>query len=175
MVDGTWTQPQTCIQYWVLPAGSTQYWKRYAKLTHSLHSPLPHDVSEGMGSSTGAASELFEGSWSYTRHLISYVYCVSYRLNSAWFKWSVEMLHKTQNFSLFVPKCWYNVRKRIKIIVEVAWWVWSYNFGPYETALSCRNKRSMITPEAWTPTIMNSQCSSIKWFERSTKYVLPRI
>ena len=39
----------------------------------------------------------------------------------------------------------------------------------------CRNKRSMITPEAWTPVIINSQCSSIKWIERSTKYVLPRI
>ena len=33
----------------------------------------------------------------------------------------------------------------------------------------------MITPEAWTPVIINSQCSSIKWIERSTKYVLPRI
>ena len=30
----------------------------------------------------------------------------------------------------------------------------------------------MITPEAWTPVIINfSQCSWIKWFERSTKYV----
>ena len=38
-----------------------------------------------------------------------------------------------------------------------------------------RNKRSMITPEAWTPVIINSQCSSIKWIERSTEYVLPRI
>ena len=34
---------------------------------------------------------------------------------------------------------------------------------------------SMITPEAWTPVIINSQCSSIKWIERSTEYVLPRI
>ena len=33
----------------------------------------------------------------------------------------------------------------------------------------------MITPEAWTPVIINSQCSSIKWIERSTEYVLPRI
>ena len=33
----------------------------------------------------------------------------------------------------------------------------------------------MITPEAWTPVIINSQCSSIKWIERSTRYVLPRI
>ena len=32
----------------------------------------------------------------------------------------------------------------------------------------------MITPEAWTPVIINSQCSSIKWIERSTKYVLAR-
>ena len=39
----------------------------------------------------------------------------------------------------------------------------------------CRNKRSMITLEAWTPVIINSQCYSIKWIERSTKYVLPRI
>ena len=39
----------------------------------------------------------------------------------------------------------------------------------------CRNKRSMITLEAWTPVIINSQCSSIKWIEHSTKYVLPRI
>ena len=31
------------------------------------------------------------------------------------------------------------------------------------------------TPEAWTPVIINSQCSSIKWIERSTEYVLPRI
>ena len=37
-------------------------------------------------------------------------------------------------------------------------------------------KWSMITPdEACTPVIINSQCSSIKWIERSTKYVLPRI
>ena len=36
-------------------------------------------------------------------------------------------------------------------------------------------KRSMITPEAWTPVVINSQCSSIKWIERSTEYVLPRI
>ena len=43
------------------------------------------------------------------------------------------------------------------------------------TKQHCRNKRSMITPEAWTPVIINSQCSSIKWIERSTKYVLPRI
>ena len=47
------------------------------------------------------------------------------------------------------------------------------NFGPYEK--HCCNKRSMITPEAWTPVIINSQCSSIKWIERSTKYVLPRV
>ena len=33
----------------------------------------------------------------------------------------------------------------------------------------------MITPEAWTPVIINNQCSSIKWIERSTEYVLPRI
>ena len=33
----------------------------------------------------------------------------------------------------------------------------------------------MITPEAWTPVIINSQCSSIKWIERSTEYVLPRV
>ena len=33
----------------------------------------------------------------------------------------------------------------------------------------------MITAEAWTRVIINSQCSSIKWIERSTKYVLPRI
>ena len=33
----------------------------------------------------------------------------------------------------------------------------------------------MITPEAWTPVIIDSQCSSIKWIERFTKYVLPRI
>ena len=39
----------------------------------------------------------------------------------------------------------------------------------------CRNKRSMITSEAWTPVIVNTQCSSIKWIERSTKCVLPRI
>ena len=43
------------------------------------------------------------------------------------------------------------------------------------TKQHCCNKRSMITPEAWTPVIINSQCSSIKWIERSTKYVLPRI
>ena len=43
------------------------------------------------------------------------------------------------------------------------------------TKQHCRNKRSMITPEAWTPVIINNQCSSIKWIERSTKYVLPRI
>ena len=30
----------------------------------------------------------------------------------------------------------------------------------------------MITPEAWIPVIINSQCSSIIWIERSTKYVL---
>ena len=36
-------------------------------------------------------------------------------------------------------------------------------------------KWSMITPEACTPVIINSQRSSIKWIERSTKYVLPRI
>ena len=35
--------------------------------------------------------------------------------------------------------------------------------------------RSVITPEAWTPVIINSQCSSNKWIGRSTKYVLPRI
>ena len=29
----------------------------------------------------------------------------------------------------------------------------------------------MITPEARTPVIINSQCSSIKWIERSTEYV----
>ena len=39
----------------------------------------------------------------------------------------------------------------------------------------CCNKQSMITSEAWTPVIINSQCSSIKWIERSAKYVLPRI
>ena len=33
----------------------------------------------------------------------------------------------------------------------------------------------MITSEAWTPVIINSQCSSIKWIERSMKYILPRI
>ena len=38
-----------------------------------------------------------------------------------------------------------------------------------------RNKRSMITPEARPPVIIDSQCSSINWFERSTEYVLPRI
>ena len=44
------------------------------------------------------------------------------------------------------------------------------------TKQHCRNKRSMITPEAWTHVIINSQCSSsIKWIERSTKYVLPKI
>ena len=43
------------------------------------------------------------------------------------------------------------------------------------TKQHCCNKRSMITPEAWTPVIINSQCSSIKWIERSTKYVLPRV
>ena len=43
------------------------------------------------------------------------------------------------------------------------------------TKQHCHNKRSMITPEAWTPVIINSQCSSIKWIERSTKYFLPRI
>ena len=44
-----------------------------------------------------------------------------------------------------------------------------------QTKQHCCNKRSMITPEAWTPVIINSQCSSIKWIERSTKYILPRI
>ena len=35
---------------------------------------------------------------------------------TAWFKWSVEMLHKTQNFAPFYPECWYNVKKKwIKI------------------------------------------------------------
>ena len=43
------------------------------------------------------------------------------------------------------------------------------------TKQHCRNKRSMITPEAWTPVIINNQCSSIKWIERSKEYVLPRI
>ena len=39
------------------------------------------------------------------------------------------------------------------------------------TKQHCRNtERSMINPEAWTPVIINSQCSSIKWIERSTKY-----
>ena len=37
-----------------------------------------------------------------------------------------------------------------------------------------RKKRSMISPEAWSPVIINSQCSSIKRIKRSTKYVLPR-
>ena len=53
-----------------------------------------------------------------------------------------------------------------------------YECGPSisnHTKQHCRNKRSMITPEAWTPVSINSQCSSIKWIERSTKYVLPRI
>ena len=27
-------------------------------------------------------------------------------------------------------------RERGRSIIEVAWWVWSYNLGPYETALS---------------------------------------
>ena len=43
------------------------------------------------------------------------------------------------------------------------------------TKQHCHNKRSMITPEAWTPVIINGQCSSIKWIERSTRYILPRI
>ena len=49
---------------------------------------------------------------------------------------------------------------------------------PVDTFIAFFNtwyKRSMITPEAWTPVIINSQCSSIKWIERSTEYVLPRI
>ena len=33
----------------------------------------------------------------------------------------------------------------------------------------------MITPEARPPVIIDSQCSSINRFERSTEYVLPRI
>ena len=33
------------------------------------------------------------------------------RPHPAWFKGSVEMLHKTQNFAPLDPKCWYNVRK----------------------------------------------------------------
>jgi len=43
------------------------------------------------------------------------------------------------------------------------------------TKQHCHNKRSMITPESSSPVIINSQCSSIKLIERSTKYVLPRI
>ena len=31
----------------------------------------------------------------------------------------------------------------------------------------------MITPEAWTPVIIDSQCSSIKWIERFTNTIYP--
>ena len=41
------------------------------------------------------------------------LFCKARTRHSA-LKWSVEMLHKTQNFAPFNPKCWYNV-KWIKI------------------------------------------------------------
>ena len=47
-------------------------------------------------------------------HLLYHTLRSSYRPHSASFKWSVEMLHKTQNFAPFDPKCWYNVRKMNK-------------------------------------------------------------
>ena len=53
---------------------------------------------------------------------------------------------------------------------------WPDECGPTisdQTKQQCHNKWSMITPEAWTPVIINSQCSSIKWIEHSTKYILP--
>ena len=61
----------------------------------------------------------------------------------------------------------------------LCWWTYdSLLLGPTisnHTKQHCRNKWSMITPEAWTPVTPNSQCSSTEWIEHSTKYVLPRI
>ena len=64
--------------------------------------------------STGGLSELFEALWCHVWHVIPYIFCISYRLLSAWCNWSVEMVHKTQNLAPFDPKYWYNVRKMSK-------------------------------------------------------------
>ena len=52
----------------------------------------------------GGPSKLFEASWCHIGHAVSDVFCISQCPLLAWFKWSVETLHKTKNFVPFDPK-----------------------------------------------------------------------
>ena len=89
--------------------------------------------------------------WCYSQqrhHLICWRRDWQLNVANYWRARDLNIMHRQQNS---IP--YYFFSKTGIFCTYVSSWVWSYNFGPYETALS---QQTMIIPEAWTP---------VKWCE----------